>query len=112
MNMMATATATEDQLTAFGERPVTDVSYVEPNDPLDLGLLLTMNSHMHCRTPMERIDPAELPVRQPVYVDGTGGVPIGMSAVSEGVVTYRCACGFTIDDPASSPAITPQALAS
>jgi hypothetical protein len=110
MNMMATAT--EDQLTAFGERPLGEVSPLETTQTLDMGLLVTMNSRMHCRTPMERIDPTELPIRQPVYVDGTGMVPIGTAAVSGNVVTYRCACGFTIDDPASSPAVSLHAMAS
>jgi hypothetical protein len=110
MNIMATAT--EDQLTAFGERTLGDLSPVEPLQPLDMELMVTLNSRMHCRMPMERIDPDELPVRQPVYVDGTGVVPIGMSTVPGNVVTYRCACGFTIDDPGVGAGASAQALAS
>ncbi len=106
------ATATEDQITAFGERGMGELSPIESIHPVDLGLLVTLNSRMHCRTPMQRVDPAELPVRQPVYVDGTGVVPIGMAAVSENVVTYRCACGFTIDDPGLGATVSSQALAS
>jgi hypothetical protein len=53
-----------------------------------------------------------LPIRQPVYVDGTGVVPIGAAAVFGNTVTYRCACGFTIDDPGQSAAVSLQALAS
>ena len=104
--------ATEDQLTAFGERTTVDTSPLGSTPPVDLGLLVTMNSRMHCRMPMERIDPTALPIRQPVYVDGTGMVPIGAAAVSGDVVTYRCACGFTVDDPGQSTAVSLQALAS
>lgn len=105
--------ATEDQLTAFGERTTGEPSSPwGTTQPVDMGLLVTMNSRMHCRMPMERIDPMELPIRQPVYVDGTGMVPIGAAAVSGDVVTYRCACGFTIDDPGQSAAVSLQALAS
>jgi hypothetical protein len=110
MNMMATAT--EDQLTAFGERPTGEASPAETTQTLDMGLLVTLNSRMHCRMPMQQIDPAELPVHQPVHVDGTGIVPVGMVAGSDTVVSYRCACGFTMDDPAASLVVTPQALAS
>jgi hypothetical protein len=109
MNIMTTAT--EDQLTAFGERTRGALPPLG-TEPVDMGLLVTMNSRMHCRAPMQRIDPDELPVRQPVYVDGTGVVPIGAGAISAGVVTYRCACGFTIDDPASGMYLSGEALAS
>lgn len=104
--------ATEDQLTAFGERTTVDTSPLGSTPPVDMGLLVTMNSRMHCRMPMERIDPTELPIRQPVYVDGTGMVPLGAAPASGNVVTYRCACGFTIDDPGHTAAVSPQALAS
>lgn len=104
--------ATEDQLTAFGERPAGDPSPLGNTQPVDMGLLVTMNSRMHCRMPMQRIDPTELPIRQPVYVDGTGLVPLGSAPTSGDVVTYRCACGFTIDDPGHSASVSPQALAS
>lgn len=106
------ATATEDQITAFGEREMGDLSPIESTQPLDLGLLVTLNSRMHCRMPMERVDQADLPVRQPVYVDGTGVVPIGTSAAPRNVATYRCACGFTMDDPGLGSTVSAQALAS
>ncbi|TLM82898.1 hypothetical protein FDW83_10865 [Pseudarthrobacter sp. NamE2] len=106
-------TAVEDQLTAFGERSEGAEALLGTTQPVDMGLLVTMNSRMHCRMPMERIDPAELPIRQPVYVDGDGMVPLGMAPAGSGnVVTYRCACGFTIDDPATSALVSEQALAS
>ncbi len=92
---------TEDHLTAFGERIEGAPAPFGTTEPVDMGLLFTLNSRMHCRTPMQRIDPDELPVRQPVYVDGTGVVPLGAGAAGGNIVTYRCACGFTIDDPAS-----------
>jgi hypothetical protein len=31
-------------------------------------------------------------------------VPLGAGAAAGNVVTYRCACGFTIDDPAADAA--------
>jgi hypothetical protein len=102
MNIMTSVT--EDHLTAFGERTEGALAPVGTNGPVDVGLLFTLNSRMHCRTPMQRIDPNELPVRQPVYVDGTGVVPLGAGAAAGNVVTYRCACGFTIDDPAADAA--------
>ncbi|MCY1676190.1 hypothetical protein OVA06_16025 [Pseudarthrobacter sp. SL88] len=101
-------TATEDRLTASGERTEPAGSTAQP---LDLGLLVTLNSRMHCRTPMQRIDPQDLPVRQPVYVDGTGVLPAGPASAGT-VATYRCACGFTLDDPAFSATVSDQALAS
>lgn len=106
-------TSTEDQLTAFGERSEGAGALLGMAGPVDMGLLVTLNSRMHCRMPMQRIDPAELPLRQPVYVDGTGMVPVGAGAAASGdVVTYRCACGFTLDDPAYSAEVSPHALAS
>ena len=41
----------------------------------DSALMATLASRLHCRTPMKRLD------RQ------------------EGIATYRCMCGFTMDDP-------------
>jgi len=102
-------TATEHRLTASGERAESAGSTAQP---LDLGLLVTLNSRMHCRTPMQRIDPQDLPVGQPVYVDGTGVLPAGPATAAGTVVTYRCACGFTLDDPAFSATVSDQALAS
>jgi hypothetical protein len=99
MNIMTSVT--EDCLTAFGERTEGVPAPFGTTEAADMGLLVTLNSRMHCRTPMQRIDPDELPVRQPVYVDGTGAIPLGAGAAAGNVVTYRCACGFTIDDPAS-----------
>jgi hypothetical protein len=99
MNIMTSVT--EDHLTAFGERTEGAPAPLGTTEAVDMGLLFTLNSRMHCRTPMQRIDPDEMPVRHPVYVDGTGVVPLGTGPAAGNVVTYRCACGFTIDDPAS-----------
>jgi hypothetical protein len=81
------------------------VSYIRP---VDAGLLVTLSSRMHCRAPMQLVDPYELPVYKPVHVDGTAVVSAGVSSPPATVDTYRCACGFTIDVPAASA----QALAS
>ncbi|TLM75541.1 hypothetical protein [Pseudarthrobacter sp. NamB4] len=102
-------TATNHQLMAPGEP---DEAWAETSLsgtlPADMGLLLTLNSRMHCRAPMQLVDPEELPVRQPVYVDGTTVLPVSVGAGSEHVQTYRCACGFTID----APVLAEHALAS
>ncbi|SDS75676.1 hypothetical protein SAMN04489743_0781 [Pseudarthrobacter equi] len=101
--------ATEHRLAASGERTEPAGSTAQP---LDLGLLVTLNSRMHCRTPMQRLDPLDLPVGQPVYVDESGVLPADPASPAETVVTYRCACGFTLDDPAFSATVSDQALAS
>jgi hypothetical protein len=97
--MTIMTTVTNDQLTVPGEPDAWAATALDSTLPADMGLLLTLNSRMHCRAPMQLVDPEELPVRLPVYVDGTSVVPAGISAVSEHVETYRCACGFTIDAP-------------
>jgi hypothetical protein len=102
MNIMTTVM--EHQLTVPGEPDAGAEAPLSFTRPADLGLLATLNSREHCRAPMQLVDPEELPVRLPVYVDGTTVVPVGIGfgAVSEHVETYRCACGFTIDVPALS----------
>lgn len=95
-------TVTNHQLTVPGEPDARPATAFESTMPADLGLLLTLNSRMHCRAPMQLVDPEELPVRLPVYVDGSSVVPAGIGTVSEHVETYRCACGFTIDAPVLS----------
>ena len=104
--------ATEDHLSALGERTTEDRTPAVATPAVDMGQLVTLNSRMHCRMPMERIDPSALPIRQPVYEDGTGMVPLGTPPASSTVVTYRCACGFTIDDPGQPASVSAHALAS
>lgn len=101
-------TATADQFTVPGEPEAGVETPFSAARSADLGLLFTLNSRMHCRAPMKRVDPEELSVRQPVYVDGTSVLPLGLGAVSEDVETYRCECGFTID----APVVAEHALAS
>jgi hypothetical protein len=105
-------TAMENQLAAFGERNDAAGQLVSATVPVDAGLLMTLNSRMHCRMPMQRVDHGEMPVRQPVYVDGNSIVSLRSGSAPESVVTYRCACGFTIDDPGAAMPLTDQALAS
>ncbi|MGN7202517.1 hypothetical protein [Arthrobacter sp. SAFR-044] len=105
-------TAMEHQLPAFGERTEAAGQLMSATVPVDAGLLMTLNSRMHCRTPMQRVDPDELPVRQPVYVDGNSVIALHPGSVPESVVTYRCACGFTIDDPGTAMTVSDEALAS
>ncbi|ADX71631.1 hypothetical protein Asphe3_04160 [Pseudarthrobacter phenanthrenivorans Sphe3] len=95
-------TAIDHQLTALGEPDTRAAISLSTTRPADMGLLDTLTTRVHCRTPMQRVDPQILPVRQPVYVDGTSVVALGTSEVSEQVETYRCACGFTIDAPVLS----------
>ena len=105
-------TAIDHQLTAFGERTEAAGQPLSGTVAVDAGLLMTLNSRMHCRTPMQPVDHDELPVRQPVYVDGNTVVSLRAGSVPESIVTYRCACGFTIDDPGTALSVTDQALAS
>jgi hypothetical protein len=106
-------TAMENQLTAFGERSdAAGQQLLTATVPVDAGLLMTLNSRMHCRMPMQLVDHGEMPVREPVYVDGNSVVALRTGLVAESVVTYRCACGFTIDDPGSAMPVSDQALAS
>src|SRR6478735_12220856 len=102
-------TAMDDQLMAFGERRGPAEQFLATTVPVDAGLLMTLNSRMHCRTPMQLVDHGELPVRQPVYVDGDTVVALRPGCVPESIVTYRCACGFTIDDPGAVAAVSDQA---
>ncbi|MBD1592826.1 hypothetical protein HC744_12370 [Arthrobacter sp. S1_S22] len=95
-------TVADHQLTAPDVTGVRADIPLDATAPADMGLLLTLNSRMHCRAPMQRVDPAEMPVRLPVHVDGTTVGPLGTGPVSEHVETYRCACGFTIDAPVLS----------
>lgn len=101
-------TAMDDQLMVPGEAEARAATPLSSTLPADMGLLLTLNSRMHCQAPMQRVNPDEQPVRLPVYVDGTTSVPVGIGAVSEHVETYRCTCGFTID----APVLSEHALAS
>ncbi|MDT0171172.1 hypothetical protein [Pseudarthrobacter sp. BRE9] len=106
-------TAMEDQLTAFGERSdAAGQQLLAATGRVDAGLLMTLNSRMHCRMPMQLVDHGEMPVREPVYVDGNSVVALRTGFVAESVVTYRCACGFTIDDPGAAMPVSDQALAS
>ena len=70
--------------------------------PVDMGLLVTLSSRMHCRVPMQRVDPDALSLYQPVHVDGAEAVPVGAGSSPASVETYRCTCGFTIDVPTAS----------
>jgi hypothetical protein len=75
------------------------VSFIRP---VDAELLVTLSSRMHCRAPMQLVDPDAMPLHQPVHVDGTQVVPVRTGSPSATVDTYRCACGFTIDVPAAT----------
>lgn len=73
---------------------LTDVAVV------DAGLLTTLNSRLHCRRPMELVDPAEVSPRQPLHVGGLSVAHGDDLRTPERPVTYRCQCGFTMDGPA------------
>ena len=64
---------------------------------LDTGLMATFSSRVHCRRPMELVDPHEVSPRQPLQVDG---LALAQPAPAEQPVTYRCQCGFTMDEAA------------
>ncbi|MCU1567841.1 MAG: hypothetical protein JWQ56_2778 [Pseudarthrobacter sp.] len=99
-------TATPDQLAAPWETAAEAGAPVSFIRPADLGLLETLSSKMHCRTPMKRVDPDETPLFQPVLVDGATVSPVAATSAigpsAAAVDTYRCACGFTIDVPAAA----------
>jgi hypothetical protein len=67
---------------------------------VDAGLLMTLNSRLHCRRPMELVDPAEVSPRQPLQVGGLSVAHGDGLRTTEGPATYRCQCGFTMDEPA------------
>ena len=96
-------TATPDHLAAPMETAAEAGSPVSSLRPVDMGLLETLSSKMHCRTPMKRVDPDETPLFQPVLVDGATVIPVSAASPvgppPAAVETYRCACGFTIDVP-------------
>jgi hypothetical protein len=99
-------TATPDHLAAPMQTAAEAGAPVSFIRPADMGLLETLSSKMHCRTPMKRVDPDEMPLFQPVLVDGGTVIPVGAASPagpsSAAVETYRCACGFTIDVPAAA----------
>lgn len=70
--------------------------------PVDAGLLVTMNSRMHCRAPMQLVDPDTTPLYRPVHVDIAPVLPAAPGSSPASVDTYRCACGFTLDVPAAT----------
>ncbi|MDQ0925200.1 hypothetical protein QF038_003708 [Pseudarthrobacter sp. W1I19] len=98
--------ATQDHLAAPVETAPEAGAPVSSIRPADMGLLETLSSKMHCRTPMKRVDPDETRLFQPVLVDGGRVIPVRAASPAgqppAAVETYRCACGFTIDVPAAA----------
>lgn len=92
---------TEDQLAAPMEPEAGAEASLSSTLTVDMGLLVTLNSRIHCRAPMQRVDPDAPSLYQPVHVDGATVIPVGTGSLPA-VETYRCACGFTIDVPAAS----------
>lgn len=68
---------------------------------LDSGLLRTLSSRLHCRRPMELVDPDEVSPLQPLHVGGYSISTGGGRQAAQQPVTYRCQCGFTMDAEAS-----------
>lgn len=93
---------TEDQLAAPIEPEAGAETSLSSTLPVDMGLLVTLNSRIHCRAHMQRVDPDAPSLYQPVRVDGATVVTVGAGSSPASVETYRCACGFTIDVPAAS----------
>ncbi len=70
--------------------------------PADASLLHTMRNRVHCRKPMQVVDADRLSVTEPLLV---GAEPSGAAvrpamAEPHPVTTYRCECGFTLEEPA------------
>ncbi|MGF9650311.1 hypothetical protein AAIH32_20325 [Pseudarthrobacter oxydans] len=93
---------TKDQPVAPAEPETGAEALLSSTLPVDMGLLVTLNSRMHCRAPMQRVDPDAPSLYQPVLVDGAKTIPLGAGSPPASVETYRCACGFTIDVPVAS----------
>lgn len=71
--------------------------------PTDSALLVTLSSRIHCRTPMKRMDRTESALRGSVRFDAPyGSGRLEKNPAPDGVATYRCMCGFTMDAPAVS----------
>jgi hypothetical protein len=71
--------------------------------PADASLLQTMRNRVHCRRPMQVVDTDRPSVTEPLLV----GAELSGSAIRTGgmaepapVTTYRCECGFTLEEPA------------
>ncbi len=105
-------TAMENRLTVPARSPEAVEPAMAAPAAMDAGLLLTLTTRVHCRQPMQRVNGAEHPIRQPVYVDGSPVVALRPVPAEDSVSTYRCSCGFTIDDPGASMAAGGHALAS
>jgi hypothetical protein len=94
-------TAVKDQSAAPIEPEAGAEAPVSFLRPVDAELLVTMTSRMHCRAPMQLVDPDATPLYQPVHVDIAPALPAGPGSPAS-VDTYRCACGFTLDVPAAT----------
>lgn len=69
-------------------------------DGTDSALLATLSSRLHCRTPMKRLVREELATQEPPRLDGRcTTVRTPKDPAPDGVDTYRCMCGFTMDAP-------------
>ncbi|MCW2134920.1 hypothetical protein B0G38_004109 [Arthrobacter sp. VKM Ac-2550] len=58
---------------------------------------------MHCRKPMQVVDADRPSVSEPLLVGAEpSGAAVGSGAIAEPypVTTYRCDCGFTLEEPA------------
>lgn len=69
-------------------------------DPVDPDLHVTLAQHIHCGQPMRVVTEEVLPITQPLVVLPTEGSRAVLPPVADaGVTTYRCECGFTLDEP-------------
>lgn len=68
---------------------------------LDTGLMATFSTRLHCRRPMQIVDPNEISPREPLQVGGISDfAELTEPAPADRPVTYRCHCGFTMDEAA------------
>lgn len=68
---------------------------------LDTGLMATFSTRLHCRRPMQIVDPNEVSPREPLLVGGIADfAELTEPAPAHRPVTYRCQCGFTMDEAA------------
>ncbi|GLB69567.1 hypothetical protein AHIS1636_40130 [Arthrobacter mangrovi] len=66
---------------------------------MDSALARTVLEYVHCGDVMQPVAPGELPITAPLMVLLPGTVP---PEREEETRTYRCACGFTLDDPTAA----------
>jgi hypothetical protein len=101
----ATSAASSNAATSNTVRALRPGTAAGPADEtlsaLDTGLMATFNTRLHCRRPMQIVDPNEVSPREPLQVGGLSDfAELTEPAPAVRPITYRCQCGFTMDEAA------------